>query len=75
MSLGSSKTARTGLETIAATDAELRQIRKIEAAAQESLRLGRSEAAWNVHVHGPLLELALNGPCRQSSSVGVLVLR
>ncbi|KAK4042322.1 hypothetical protein C8A01DRAFT_33671 [Parachaetomium inaequale] len=40
--------------------AEFYKIRAIERVARECLDLRRSEAAWNAHVHGPLLELALS---------------
>ena len=40
--------------------AECYKIRAIERVARECLDLRRSEAAWNAHVHGPLLELALS---------------
>jgi hypothetical protein len=40
--------------------AEFFKIRAIERVARECLDLRRSEAAWNAHVHGPLLELALS---------------
>ncbi|KAH7123388.1 hypothetical protein B0J13DRAFT_566540 [Dactylonectria estremocensis] len=39
--------------------AELQALQDIKAEARECLRLGRSEAAWNLDVHGPLLKLAL----------------
>ncbi|RYP63843.1 hypothetical protein DL769_006855 [Monosporascus sp. CRB-8-3] len=38
---------------------ELDAIRQIEHDARESLRKGRSEAAWNSFVHYPLLKLAI----------------
>jgi hypothetical protein len=40
--------------------AEFYKIRAIERVARECLDLRRSEAAWNAHVHGPLLELVLS---------------
>ncbi|KAH8662647.1 hypothetical protein BGZ61DRAFT_368597 [Ilyonectria robusta] len=40
--------------------AELQALKKIESAARDSMRLGRSEGAWNIEVHGPLLDLALS---------------
>lgn len=40
--------------------AEFYKIRAISAVARECLDLRRSEAAWNVDVHGPLLKLALS---------------
>ncbi|KAH6881082.1 hypothetical protein B0T10DRAFT_494766 [Thelonectria olida] len=40
--------------------AELQALKKIESAARDSMRLGRSESAWNLEVHGPLLDLALS---------------
>ncbi|KAJ2891596.1 hypothetical protein MKZ38_000187 [Zalerion maritima] len=43
----------------ARAQADLHSLREIETAARECLRLGRSEAAWNLEVHGPLLKLAL----------------
>lgn len=46
--------------------AELHKIRAIERVARACLSLGRSEAAWNAQVHGPLLELAVS---RQRGSV------
>jgi hypothetical protein len=39
--------------------AELDSLRKIERKAWECRTLGMSEPAWNMEVHGPLLELAL----------------
>lgn len=39
--------------------AELQTLRKIERAAWQCQEMGRSEAAWNPEVHGPLLELGL----------------
>ncbi|KAK0749501.1 hypothetical protein B0T18DRAFT_479502 [Schizothecium vesticola] len=46
--------------------AEFYKLRAIKDVARECQRLRRSEAAWNVRVHGPLLELALS---RQRGSV------
>ncbi|KAH6628464.1 hypothetical protein F5144DRAFT_594482 [Chaetomium tenue] len=43
--------------------AEFYKIRAIERVARECLDLRRSEAAWNAHVHAPLLELALSRRC------------
>ncbi|KAK0704275.1 hypothetical protein B0T21DRAFT_268787, partial [Apiosordaria backusii] len=40
---------------------ELVALRKIQRKAKSCRELGRSEAAWNMEVHGPLLELALEG--------------
>ncbi|KAJ9129497.1 hypothetical protein NKR19_g10341, partial [Coniochaeta hoffmannii] len=40
---------------------ELVALRKIQRKAKSCRELGRSEAAWNIEVHGPLLELALEG--------------
>jgi hypothetical protein len=41
--------------------AELTALRKVERAAWECRRLGRSEAGWNTYVHHPVLELGLAG--------------
>jgi hypothetical protein len=47
--------------TVSAVRAEFEALQKIQSAAQTSLSLGRSEAAWNLEVHGPLLDLSLSG--------------
>ncbi|KAK5999123.1 hypothetical protein PT974_01512 [Cladobotryum mycophilum] len=38
---------------------EVEELRRIVAVARECLQVARSEAAWNLDVHGPLLSLAL----------------
>ncbi|OIW22439.1 hypothetical protein CONLIGDRAFT_563285, partial [Coniochaeta ligniaria NRRL 30616] len=43
----------------AAAVAELAALRELEVAASECRDQGRSEAAWNLEVHGPLLQLGL----------------
>lgn len=47
--------------TATAALAELSVLREIEDAAWECRDQGRSEAAWNMEVHGPLLKLGVSG--------------
>lgn len=58
-SQGAESTRAAAEEERATALAELNALRNLEHAAWECGELGRSEAAWNLEVHGPLLQLGL----------------
>jgi hypothetical protein len=55
------KPSNTTSSNVPALLLSLLALRKLERAASDCRPLGKSEAAWNLEVHGPLFELGLAG--------------